>query len=79
MNMGQMGIETFKEVVDELEGNVEGITLASRGEPTVNKDLPLMLAYLSGKFLATKIILMFFGRRSAFHPSNRFADTGIFC
>ena len=53
--MGQMGIETFKEVVDELEGNVEGITLASRGEPTVNKDLPLMLAYLSGKFLATKI------------------------
>ena len=54
-HMGQMGIETFKEVVDELEGNVEGITLASRGEPTVNKDLPLMLAYLSGKFLATKI------------------------
>ena len=48
-------LRTFKEVVDELEGNVEGITLASRGEPTVNKDLPLMLAYLSGKFLATKI------------------------
>ena len=32
----------FKKIVDELEGNVEGITLASRGEPTVNRDLPLM-------------------------------------
>ena len=36
-------------------GNVEGVTLASRGEPTVNKLLPDMLEYLSGKFLATKI------------------------
>jgi len=31
------------------------VTLASRGEPTVNKNLPEMLVYMSGKFLATKV------------------------
>ena len=35
--MGLMRLPLFKEIVDQLVGNVEGVTLASRGEPTVNK------------------------------------------
>ena len=54
-HMGLMKLPLFKEIVDQLVGNVEGVTLASRGEPTVNKLLPEMMEYLSGKFLATKI------------------------
>jgi len=54
-HMGVMPIELFREIIDEIEGEVEAISLASRGEPTVNKQLPEMLAYVSGKFLATKV------------------------
>ena len=54
-HMGVMSMGIFKLVVDQLEGNVEAVTLASRGEPTVNKNLSEMLKYLSGKFLATKV------------------------
>ncbi len=54
-HMGSMNLDTFKLMIDQLEGNIEGITLASRGEPLVNKSLPEMLSYMSGKFLATKI------------------------
>ena len=53
--MGMMSLETFKKIIDQLEGNVEAITLASRGEPTVNPKLPDMLQYMSGKFLAVKL------------------------
>jgi organic radical activating enzyme len=54
-HMGVMSLDLFKKIVDELEGKVEAITLASRGEPLVNKQLPEMLQYLKGKFLAVKI------------------------
>ncbi len=54
-HIGQMSLELFKDIVDQLEGNVEAITLASRGEPTVNRHLDKMLQYLSGKFLAVKV------------------------
>jgi sulfatase maturation enzyme AslB (radical SAM superfamily) len=54
-HMGVMSLNLFKNVIDQLEGNVEGITLASRGEPTINKKLPEFLSYMSGKFLATKL------------------------
>lgn len=54
-HMGMMKLDSFKSIIDQIEGNVEGVTLASRGEPTVNKKLPEMLAYMSGKFLAAKI------------------------
>jgi len=54
-HMGVMSLDLFKNLIDQLEGNVEGVTLASRGEPTVNKKLPEFLSYMSGKFLATKI------------------------
>ena len=53
--MGHMNMTTFKKVIDEIEGNVEAVTLASRGEPTLNPLLPEMLKYLNGKFLAMKL------------------------
>jgi len=54
-HMGQMTFEMFKSIVDEIEGKVDFITLASRGEPLLNKKLPEMLAYAKGKFLGLKI------------------------
>ena len=53
--MGYMDLELFKKIIDQIEGNVEAITLASRGEPTLHKQLPEMLKYMQGKFLALKI------------------------
>ena len=50
-----MNLDTFKKIIDELEGNVESITLASRGEPTVHPDFNNMLDYMKGKFLAVKV------------------------
>lgn len=54
-HMGQMTLDLFKSVVDQLEGNVEAITLASRGEPTLAKSFPDMMSYLKGKFIGLKI------------------------
>ena len=54
-HMGMMPVDTFKRVVDELQGNVEAVTLASRGEPLAAKAIDEMLAYAAGKFLALKI------------------------
>ncbi len=53
--MGVMDLDLFKNLIDQLDGNVEAVTLASRGEPTVNKKLPEFLQYMTGKFLASKI------------------------
>ena len=53
--MGFMKFELFKKIIDELEGNVEAITFASRGEPTLNKDLVKFLDYCKDKFVAIKI------------------------
>ena len=54
-HMGNMKLELFKKIVDELEGNVEAITLASRGEPMLNLEIIDMLNYCSNKFLALKM------------------------
>jgi len=54
-HMGRMPLERFKTLIDQLEGKCEAVTLASRGEPTLCKDLPEMLKYMSGKFLAAKV------------------------
>ncbi len=54
-HMGQMPLETFKRIVDEIEGEVEAVTLASRGEPLLCREIEGMLAYAAGKFLALKI------------------------
>lgn len=53
--MGYMDFDLFKKIIDELEGNVESITIASRGEPTLHKNFDGMISYTNGKFLGTKI------------------------
>ena len=53
--MNNMSLDLYKKVIDEVEGKVEAITLASRGEPTLNKDFKKMLNYSNKKFLALKI------------------------
>ena len=54
-HMGRMDLGLFNETIDELEGKVEAITLASRGEPLLHKDIGKMLEYMNDKFLAVKI------------------------
>lgn len=54
-HMGLMSFDLFKQVIDQAQGNIEAITLASRGEPTINRHFDEMLAYAAGKFLALKI------------------------
>jgi MoaA/NifB/PqqE/SkfB family radical SAM enzyme len=53
--MGHMKFSLFREIVDELVGNIEAVTFASRGEPLLNPEIFKMLHYTNGKFLATKI------------------------
>ncbi len=53
--MGHMSIELFKKCIDELEGNVEAITFASRGEPTLNQKIFEMIEFANNKFLGLKI------------------------
>ncbi len=54
-HMGMMELDRFKRIVDEAEGEIEAVTLASRGEPLICRDIVPMLAYLQGKFLGLKI------------------------
>lgn len=54
-HMGMMDLALFRCVVDEAQGQCEALTLASRGEPLLHPDLPEMLAYAAGKFLALKL------------------------
>jgi len=53
--MGYMSLEKFRDVIDQADGNIEAITLASRGEPLLNRDIVQMLEYCRGKFLALKV------------------------
>lgn len=55
--MGRMPLDLFNKVIDEASSNsCRAITLASRGEPTLNKDLPLMLELIGKKnFLDVKL------------------------
>ena len=54
-HMGTMKFEDFKEIIDDAEGNIQFITLASRGEPLVSKSISKMISYTSGKFLNLKL------------------------
>lgn len=54
-HMGTMKLELFKKIIDEIEGKVQFVTLASRGEPLVSKEINEMIKYTSGKFLNLKI------------------------
>lgn len=53
--MGHMTFETFRQIVDRAEGNIEFISLASRGEPLLCPEIEEMLAYTRGKFLNLKM------------------------
>lgn len=55
--MGRMPLDMFDKVIDEASSNsCKSITLASRGEPTLHKDLPLMLDLIRKKnFLDVKL------------------------
>ena len=53
--MGHMSLATFKTLIDQAAGNIEFISLASRGEPMLCKDINAMLAYTTGKFLNLKL------------------------
>lgn len=53
--MGHMALDTFKRVIDQAVGNIEFISLASRGEPLICPDIEDMLAYTQGKFLNLKM------------------------
>ena len=53
--MGHMKLDTFKLLIDQAEGNIEFISLASRGEPLLCPDIKEMLAYTREKFLNLKI------------------------
>ena len=52
--MGYMKFDLLKKVVDEIEGKIDGVTFASRGEPTLHPELDKFLEYCEGKFLALK-------------------------
>lgn len=54
-HMGHMSLDLFKRVIDQAEGNVEFISLASRGEPLLCQEIEPMLAYTRGKFLNLKM------------------------
>ena len=53
--MGHMSLDTFKKIIDQAEGNIEFISLASRGEPLMCPEINEMLKYTYGKFLNLKI------------------------
>ena len=53
--MGHMKLTTFKLLIDQAEGNIEFISLASRGEPLLCPDIKKMLIYTRDKFFNLKI------------------------
>ena len=54
-HMGQMKLDLFKKIIDQAEGNIEFISLASRGEPLACPDIVKMIEYTYDKFLNLKI------------------------
>ena len=53
--MGYMKLDLLKKVIDEIEGKIEAVTFASRGEPTLHPELDEFLKYCEGKFLGLKL------------------------
>ena len=54
-HMGFMKFDLFKKIIDEVEGNLEAVTFASRGEPTLHPELDRFLKYCNNKFLGLKL------------------------
>ena len=55
VHMGSMGLDLYKNIIDKAEGNIEFLSLASRGEPLICKDFTEMMEYSIGKFLNLKV------------------------
>ena len=53
--MGYMKFDLLKKVIHEIEGKIEAVTFASRGEPTLHPELDKFLRYCEGKFLGLKL------------------------
>ncbi len=53
--MGHMTLDMFKKIIDQAEGVIEFISIASRGEPLMCPEINKMLEYTCGKFLNLKI------------------------
>ena len=53
--MGYMKLDLLKKIIDEIEGKIEAVTFASRGEPTLHGELDEFLKYCDGKFLGLKL------------------------
>jgi len=53
--MGTMTLETFKCIVNQIENHVEFVSLASRGEPLICREIDQMLEFCVGKFLNLKL------------------------
>ena len=53
--MGTMNFDLFKRIIDQAEGNIEFLSLASRGEPLICKDIVRMFNYTQNKFLNLKV------------------------
>jgi len=54
-HMGSMRLDLYKKIVDEAEGNIEFLSLASRGEPLICPEFAGMMEYSIGKFLNLKV------------------------
>lgn len=54
-HMGNMSTDLFMRIIDQAEGNIEFISLASRGEPLLCPDIETMLGYTRNKFLNLKM------------------------
>ena len=54
-HMGYMPLEMFRDLIDQADGHIEAITLASRGEPLLHRNIVEMLEYCRGKFLGLKV------------------------
>jgi radical SAM protein with 4Fe4S-binding SPASM domain len=52
---GTMTFQTYKKIIDQIEGKIQFISLASRGEPFLCKDINKMLEYSKSKFISLKI------------------------
>jgi radical SAM protein with 4Fe4S-binding SPASM domain len=55
IHMGSMRLDLYKNIVDAAEGNIEFLSLASRGEPLICRDFTGMMEYSIGKFLNLKV------------------------
>ena len=53
--MGGMSLDLYKKITDEILGKVEFLSLASRGEPLLCKDMDSILEYVVGKHLVLKL------------------------